>query len=106
MPALTQVANYRTRGYLTSAGIGAAYADLIAGVEGSVRKIVISNSLNTEVVLSLDNGTTDFIVLQPNSAPLVLDLDVSMHWAGTIRVKHNGVAPASGAISAGVILGV
>ena len=104
MGALSLVTAYTNAGRLAFGSVGAGYTVLLAAVSGSVRKIVITNSLNQEVVLSINNATNDFIYL-PALQGIVIDLDNSMHWSGIVQVKHNGVAPTGGAISAGVILG-
>lgn len=89
-------------GRLAFGAVGAGYSTLLAAT-GSVGILIISNSLNTETVISLDNGTTDFLFLQAG-ASLTVDFSANdMCFSGTIRVKHNGAAPASGNIAASII---
>lgn len=90
-------------GRVAFGSVGAGYGTLLS-CSGSVRKLIITNSLNQEVVISLDNGTTDFIYL-PANVGIILDFDNSVHFSGVVQVKHNGVAPTSGAIAAGIIKG-
>ena len=104
MPALTQVSNYTAAGRLAFGSVLAGYATLLPAVSGSVRKLIITNSLDAETVLSLDGGTTDFIFL-PAQQGIIIDFDTSMHWAGTCSVKRQSTAPTVGAISAGVLIG-
>lgn len=81
--------------------VGGSYSAALA-VTGSARKVVIVSSLNQECVVSLDGGTTNFMVF-PASFTLTLDFDPTMIYSGTVSVKHNGVAPTSGRFIVGVI---
>ena len=101
MPALTQVVNYTAPGRLAAGAVTGSYATLLPAVSASVRKLIITNSLDQETVISLNGGATDFLFL-PAQQGIIIDFDTSMHWAGSCVVKHNGVAPSVGAISAGV----
>lgn len=65
--------------------------------------MIISNSLNTETILSLDNGGTDFVTLQPSQS-LTIDFCANgLTYGGRAQIKHTGSAPASGAISIGYV---
>ena len=91
-----------TAGGLVSFGsVGAGYGTLLA-TTGRVRKIFLQNSLNQNIVVSLDGGTTNWMVLLAQK-DLAIDFDTSLQFSGTISIKHNGVAPTSGAISAAII---
>lgn len=83
--------------------VAAAYGDLLTSVKGRGVVLVITNSLDAEVTISLDGGTTDFIWL-PAGVGLTLDLGAnSAEFSGTVSVKYTSGAPTSGAIAAGVI---
>lgn len=90
-------------GRLAFGSVTGSYVTLLAAT-GSVRKLLLTNSLDKETIITLDGGTTDFIYL-PASTGLLLDFDISLQYSGTVQVKHNGVAPTVGAISAGIVLG-
>ena len=81
----------------------AGYQTVISST-GSIRKLIITNSLDTDTTISIDGGTTDFIVL-PAFLSLVLDLDTSMHWSGVVSAKYTSLAPAIGSLCVGVIKG-
>ena len=97
--------------YLYSAITG-AYSTLltVANTTGSVtsnvgfaRIIYIFNTLDQDVILSFDNGTTDSVFL-PAGKSWTCDLSTgNMYFSGVIRVKHAGVAPASGNIACSVV---
>lgn len=93
-------------GRLAFGSITGTYATLKSGISGSVRQIIISTSLNNEIILSLDGGTTDFLHMPGSTIPreLILDLDEGQ-WTGDVKVKHNGVASTSGFIAVGFIRG-
>ena len=89
-------------GTLAFGSVGAGYASLYV-VSGIGRKLIITNSLDKQTVLSFDGGTTDFIKL-PAGQGLVIDFDTSLQFGNiTISVKHDGVAPTVGSINANVI---
>lgn len=98
-------AKYTTAGgRLAFGSVGAGYAALLTTPQ-NVRMLIITNSLNTECVVSFNGGTTDHLYLPANQG---VSLDFGSNWLnhnGTISVKHNGSAPASGAIAAFAILG-
>lgn len=97
-----------SQAFITQAGAAIAFGSVGAGygtalaITGSARKVIIASSLNQECVVSLDGGTTDFMVF-PANFTLTLDFDPSMIYSGTVSVKHNGVAPTSGKFIVGVI---
>lgn len=90
-------------GRLAFGSVTGAYQALQSTV-GNVRKLVVSNSLNSEMLLSLDGGTTDWLALQAGQS-LVLDFDMTLAYNGTVSVKHNGTAPTAGNISVAIIKG-
>lgn len=66
---------------------------------GSVAVIMIQNSLNQDVILSFDGGTTESLYLSSTTTGLVIDLAASnMIFQGVIQIKHAGAAPGSGAL--------
>ena len=95
-------------GRLAFGSVGAGYSSLIT-VSGRGAIVMITSSLNQEVVISLNGGTTDwgYLPLVPATAagfPYTIELGANdAEFTGTISVKHNGVAPTAGAIAASVI---
>lgn len=85
------------------ASVTSSYTTLLGPVAGRGVVILITNSLNAEVFLSLDGGTTDFIWL-PVAAGMAIDLSANMaEYSGTISIKDLGSHPGSGSICASVI---
>ncbi len=83
--------------------ITGAYQNGLTSVQGRGVILYILNSLNTDSVISLDGGTTDFVVL-PAGVSISLDLATNdAEYFGSVSVKHNGVAPASGRISFAIV---
>jgi hypothetical protein len=80
------------------------YADLFSSaIEGRVVNISVANSLNAEVKLSFDGGTTTYIHL-PAGASLSLDLGANgLEWSGTLSVAADDSLPTSGILSVGII---
>lgn len=65
---------------------------------GGVAILNFQNSLNQDVILSFDNGTTDSVYLLAGK-DYSLDLGAAdLSYTGVVRIKHAGVAPTSGAI--------
>jgi len=92
-------------GSLAFGAVTGAYQTLISLTNGqNVRKLVIFNTLNTDGVLSLDGGTTDWVIL-PAGLSTTIDFDMTLVFNGAVSYKHNGGAPASGRISAAIIRG-
>ena len=90
-------------GKLAFGSVGAGYSNLLASVQGRGLIFVFCNTLNQEVVLSLDAGTTDWLNV-PAGYSFILDMGSNeIEFYGTISVKHAGTAPTSGFISCGVI---
>lgn len=80
-----------------------SYTTLIGPIPGRGVIIMISNSYNAEVWISLDGGTTDFICLQPSQG-MTIDLSTNdAEFSGTVSIKSQGSAPTSGVMSVGVI---
>lgn len=104
MTALTTVSTYVAPGRLAFGAVAATHTQLFSSSGLSGRKLYVTNSLDTEVVISLNNGTTDFLNLPPGVG-IVIDFDTSMHWAGTVTVKYFSAACTSGFICAGVLAG-
>jgi len=103
MVNITSVLVDTNAGRLAAAAVTNTFATLLSA-SGSVRKLIITNSLNQECSISLDNGVTVFVYLPP-SVGLVLDFDNSVHFSGIIQVKYEAVAPTSGFICAGILKG-
>lgn len=78
---------------------------------GGARKLIITASFDQVVVISLDNGTTDFTYVPLGSvAPFVLIVDFGPELfyggaANIVKIKHNGVAPTAGYISVNCVYG-
>lgn len=89
---------------LAAASVSAGYVTLIGPVAGRGYVLQISNSLNGDVVLSLDGGTTDYITL-PAGISLSIDFGTNnIEYSGTASVKQGpSGASTTGFISAGVI---
>lgn len=96
-----QIAGIKAVSRLTSAGIGATYADLGSVFNDYVIVIMITNSLNGDVMLSFDDGVTDHIWL-PAGQDLILDLRSNGYrfpLATQIQIKDGDTAPTSGTIA-------
>ena len=92
-----------TAGRRAFGSVGAGYANLLGPISGRGVVLFITNSLDSEVVISLDAGTTDWMYL-PAGTPVTIDMITNeLEWSGSISVKHNGVAPTVGAIAASVL---
>lgn len=95
-------------GRLAFGSVGAGYSSLLT-VAGRGAILMITSSLNQEVVISLDGGTTNwgYLPLVPATAagfPYIIEFGASdAEYTGTVSVKHNGVAPTAGAIAASII---
>lgn len=96
-------------GRVAFGGISGTYATLIGPVS-DVRHIIITNTLDNEVIISLDGGTTAYLYIPGSillaSKEYVISLPPDLAYNGTISVKHNGAAPTAGVIAAGVITGI
>ena len=88
-------------GAIAFGSVGAGYGTALA-VTGTVRKLIFASTLDQECVVSLDGGTTNWMVF-PANFTLTIDLNPDMQYSGTISVKHNGVAPLSGKFIVAVI---
>lgn len=65
--------------------------------------LLFFNTLNQDVIISLDGGVTDWGYV-PALANFTLDLTAGeMLYTGTIQVKHAGVAATAGAISVSAV---
>lgn len=85
--------------------IGASYATALT-VVGNGMILNIVNNLDQEVVISLNGGLNDHLFIPSGLTPTVVRLDFGsneMTYSGVIQVKHNGVAPTTGAVSLLVI---
>ena len=94
-----QALNTLAGGRVAFGSVGAGYSTLLTVTDKAII-LLVSNTLNQDVVLSLDGGTTNWHTL-PAGISFVLDFGTNgASFNGTIQVKHNGVAPTAGAISA------
>lgn len=83
--------------------VGAGYGNLLASIPGRGYILTITNSLDADVWISLDGGTTDYVRL-PAGVGISLDFGASeVEYAGTVSVKYGTGAPTSGFISCGVV---
>lgn len=77
--------------------VGATYAEIV-DVTQRARIVVIQNTLNANVTLSFDGGTTDHLILQSGTS-VTLDLAASgMTHTGSVQQKYTSGAPTSGAL--------
>ena len=89
-------------GVLAAGSVVAGYTALLSSVAGRGVTLVFTNTLNADVMVSLDAGTTDFIVL-PAGQGMVLDIGANgCEYSGTVSVKRSGT-PTTGSIWCGVI---
>jgi hypothetical protein len=92
-----------TAGRRAFGSVSSGYANLLGPISGRGIVLFVTNSLDSEVVISLDAGTTDWMYL-PAGTPVTIDLSTNgAEWSGSISVKHNGTAPTVGAIAASVL---
>lgn len=85
------------------ASITSSYATWIGPIAGRGVVILITNSLNNEVFISLDGGTTDFLWL-PTASGIAIDLSANnAEYSGTIAIKDLGSHPNAGSICASVL---
>lgn len=91
-------------GRLLAAAVTAGYVSLHSSVKGRGVIIHIANSLDGDVVLSLDGGTTDYIAI-PAGNNITFNLGTNnAEYSGTISVKQGpSGASTSGFISCGVL---
>ena len=86
-------------GSLAFGSLLAAYANLLASVQGRGIILIFTNTLNSDCTISLDGGTTDSLIL-PAGQGLVLDLSANdAEFSGTIQAKRG----PSGASTVGQI---
>lgn len=79
------------------------YTALLTSVVGKVVVLFIDSTLNGDVVLSLDGGTTDWRLL-PAGTSTTIDFGAQEAiWNGTLSVKYNSAASTSGFIAASYI---
>lgn len=92
-------------GSLAFGSVTGAYQNLLTAANATtVRKLFIFNTLNTDSVISLNGGTTDWVIL-PAGLSCTIDFDMSLQFDGAVAMKHNGAGPASGRISAAILRG-
>lgn len=108
-PTFTVTASALAEG--TAASIGATYSDVVAAQPRRVRKIYIQSTMDGDVLLSLDGGTTDHIRVP--EAPQVgaadrevvqieLNFDSEDAWAyagQALQAKDGASAPTAGTLS-------
>lgn len=101
-----------TYGRLAFGSVGAGYATLkavtrttgtLTNNKGDAVALLFFNNLNQDVIISLDNGTTDAVYLPANTNWTVDLATNSLMYNGTIQVKHAGVAPTSGGIAVTIV---
>lgn len=95
-------------GRLDAAGVLAGYSTLldvqavngsVTGNKGGATILFFFNTLDADVILSLDNGTTDAVYLHAGKS-WTMDLSAGeMRYVGTIRVKRASGAAATGSIA-------
>jgi len=88
---------------LAFGGVTGTYAALSSAISGRGVFMQISSSLNADVVISLDGGTTDWMVLPAGQSVSIPFGSLEVEFSGTVSVKHNGAAATSGIISVGII---
>jgi len=101
-----------TYGRLDAAAVLAGYTTIlnVANVSGSIANnigcstiIYFSSTLDADIVISFDNGTTDSFFLHANKS-LTIDLSAgNMLFTGIIRIKRFSGAPAAGSIACSVV---
>jgi len=87
---------------IAAASVTGTYAALNTFNGKSVQVLVLINTLNQEVTLSLDEGVTNWMVLPVVSTFLSITLP-HMQWSGVVSIKHNGAAATAGRLSIGFI---
>lgn len=95
-------------GRLDAAAVLAGYTTLLTvsavtgsvdGNKGAAAILFFFNTLDADVVISLDNGTTDAVYLHAGKS-WTMDLSAGeMRYLGTIRVKRASGAAATGSIA-------
>jgi hypothetical protein len=90
-------------GRIAGTSITGSYQAVLSSVPGRGVVMFIANSCNTEITVSLDAGTTDWLSFPPGYSPTIDFGANDAEFSGTVSVKHNGIAPASGAFSVGII---
>ena len=90
-------------GRVAAASVGAGYAAIQSNLS-RVINITFANSLNGDVSISFDGGTTTYITL-PAGQTLSVDLGANhAEYSGTISIKQGpSGASTTGFISCGVI---
>jgi hypothetical protein len=92
-----------TGGSIAGTSITGSYQTVLSSIQGRGVVLVFGNSCNTDLVVSLDGGTTNWMILPAGFSP-VLDFGSNdVEFSGSVSIKHNGVGPASGTFAVGVI---
>ena len=92
----------KTGGYLAFGSIPAGYATLVGPI-ARVTGLIFFNSLDQDVVVSLDGGTTDFVTLPPGINFVLNMRALGIEYNGTVSVKRLSGASTVGYISCGVL---
>lgn len=83
--------------------VGAAYSKLLGPIAGRGISLHIVNTLDKDVWISLDGGTTDFLQIA-SARDIELNLGANgAHYSGTVSVKQGSAGAGSGFISCGVV---
>jgi hypothetical protein len=100
-----------TKADLATTPVTVAFGAVTAGYTAlrsltrSIRMIVITNTLDATVTLSLDDGVSDFLRLQAGK-DLTLDFGANaIHVSGVLRMKYAVGAPTAGEINFTFIAG-
>lgn len=83
---------------VAAAAVGVAYTT-VATVSTSVREITIQHSLDTQVKISLDNGTTDHTFITGTGSSVIAFGRNACHWSGVLKMMYTGVAPSTGVVN-------
>jgi hypothetical protein len=99
----TATGSNQKKGKITCSALTGSYATLVS-VTFNTCIVLVFNSCDNTLLLSLDSGTTDFAELEAGES-LGLDLCANgRHVASgvTIQAKHGGVAPTAGTLRASI----
>ncbi len=100
----------RTQALVNVAGLGLAFGSITGSYQNisplvSGRGVIlhVENSLDTISIISLDAGVTDWVFLPPGKSMQIPFGSCGVEWTGRCMVKHNGIPPTAGFISAAIV---
>lgn len=91
---------FDTKAKIAGTSLTGTYQTLKTVAGTSVRTIFLMNTCNQTILVSMDGGSNDTFELEPFESVTLTPAQgfFNRYYAGTIQVKHGGVAPTAGTI--------